>query len=644
MKAVAIGLRAIFWAACLAAGLLLLSSLLRQPLTVRQSAILLAFTAVSFVRPLDALLVFAALGPIIGLADAVLGLSFGGWLLEVLVLLLLVPWTAMQARWIRSARWHSLDWALLALATATAASALAHLPVIVLRSGSESTAHAVWQFFTREYLLHPPGYGVVSEAVAILEGLGLCVFVSRLAVDVSAARRIAGMMIAGGTALALLNVSRLFEVALRRGPLTETLGEAMRTLRINTQFSDLNAAGSYLALMAVAAVGLSNVRTRRGLTYAVAALPLVLAVWLTGSRTALVATGLGIIGMLVVRHREGAWRVIVARKRLIAVTTVVLVVLGAAVLYPSGRNASVRYSIWARAQLVATALDMLADRPLLGVGVSRFYDLFPQYASAELRQKFFESALVPVVRENAHNNFLQILAELGLVGFSAFVLVLLMALRPSAAPPESVRPALILAVCAFLFTALFGHPLLTHAVAYPFWLMLGLTAAGSPEIGRHEAAIVRVGVSVAILALVLMLPFRDDYERRHANLEGVALGMSNWQRDEAGNRFRWASTQSALFVQSHYRVVRLPVRATGSGACVVEIRVDGQRTDQVTVPATFWQELRLRLPPAAGGARFSRVDLFADAGCGQGVADSRRILMVGRPEEMGGASAPALPR
>ena len=221
------------------------------------------------------------------------------------------------------------------------------------------------------------GYGVVSEAIAILEGLGLCVFVSRLAVDVSAARRIAGMMIAGGTALALLNVSRLFEVALRRGPLTETLGEAMRTLRINTQFSDLNAAGSYLALMAVAAVGLSNLRTRRGVIYAVAALPLVFAVWLTGSRTALVATGLGSIGMLVVRHREGAWRVIVARKRLIAVTTsLMLVVLGAAVMYPSGRNVSVRYSIWARAQLVATALDMLADRPLLGVGVSRFYDLF----------------------------------------------------------------------------------------------------------------------------------------------------------------------------------------------------------------------------------------------------------------------------
>ena len=284
---IAIGLRAILWAVCLAVGVLLLSSLLRQPLTFRQGAILATFTALSLFRPLDALLVLAALGPIVGLANAVLGLSFGGWLPETLVLLLLLPWTAVQVRWLRSANWRSLDWALLAFAAIVAGSAFAHLPVIVLRGGSQSTAHAIWQFFSRDYLLHPPGYTVASQAVALLEGLGLCAFVSRLAVDMTAARRIAGMMIAGATAMAMLNIQRLFEVALRRGPLTETLGEALRSLRINTQFSDLNAAGSYFALMAVAAIGLGNIRTRRGLVCAITAIPLVLAVWLSGSRSAL---------------------------------------------------------------------------------------------------------------------------------------------------------------------------------------------------------------------------------------------------------------------------------------------------------------------------------------------------------------------
>jgi hypothetical protein len=396
--------------------------------------------------------------------------------------------------------------------------------------------------------------------------------------------------------------------------------------------------------MAAAAVGLSGVRTRRGAAYPLAAIPLTLGVWLTGSRSALAATALGVIGMMVVRHREGARRLIQARKRTIAIAPIVIVAVGIAVIYPSGRNAGVRYSVWTRAQLAATSFDMLADRPLLGVGVSRFYDLFPQYVSPELRQAFTESALVPVVRENAHNNFLQILSELGLVGFAAFILVLLLSLRPATAMPGSPRPVLIVAICAFLFTALFGHPLLTHAVAYPFWLMLGLTAAGAPEIAPRHATIFRAMAKAVILVLVLMLPFRGGYERRHANLEGVALGMSNWERDDSGNRFRWASAQSAFFVQSDYRVVRLPVRAAGAEPCLVEIRINGQPTDQVPVPAALWRELRLRLPPLPNGGRFSRVDLMADAGCGQGVADSRRILMVGRPEQVGGTSGPALPR
>jgi hypothetical protein len=306
------------------------------------------------------------------------------------------------------------------------------------------------------------------------------------------------------------------------------------------------------------------------------------------------------------------------------------------VIFPTGRNVGVRYSVWARAELISTALDMLADRPLLGVGVSRFYDLFPQFASPELRQAFFESALVPVVRENAHNNFLQILAELGLVGFAAFVLLLLLALQPAPAVPGSVRPALIIALGAFFFTALFGHPLLTPFVAYPFWVLLGVAAAGAPEIAPERAPVVRGLAAASIGALIVMLPFRDDYERRHANLEGVALNMSNWQRDELGNRFRFASAESALFVHAHSRVVRLPMRAAGSGQCVVGIRVNGQRTDEVTIPGNFWQEVRLRLPPAPDGNLFSRVDLLAGAGCGQGVSDRRHTLMVGRPEEMGG--------
>ena len=65
MKGVAIGLRAALWAAGVALGGLLLSSLFRQPMTSRQAAALVIFTLLSVVRPADALLLVAAFGPII---------------------------------------------------------------------------------------------------------------------------------------------------------------------------------------------------------------------------------------------------------------------------------------------------------------------------------------------------------------------------------------------------------------------------------------------------------------------------------------------------------------------------------------------------------------------------------------------------
>lgn len=631
MTAVAAASRAALWAAAVAFGLLLLSSLVRQPLNTAQAAALTVFAALALLRPVSALLLFAGLGPLIAVISAVLGLSFGGTrLLETLALIVIVSWIARQARWIQHAGWHPLDWALAGFATIVIGSAAAHLPAIALRTGDDSSLRALWGFLTRAYLDHPPGFEVITQAVLLLEGLALCALVSRLGAEAASARQIAGMTIAGATGAALLNVYRLFEVALRRGPLTETLAETFRSLRINTQFGDLNAAGSYFAMMLVAAVGLGDGRSRRGAAYLAAVVPLAAAVWLSGSRSAVAGAAAGALGAILLRGRGAL--VFATRRRMVAAAALVMTLGAALTLLPKARSATVGYSVFARAELARTAFRMFEDRPILGVGVSRFYELFPQYASPELRQAFFESALTPVTRENAHNNFLQILAELGIAGFTGFLLVLWLALRPDRlnVDPTGVRRAMVITVGAFLFTSLFGHPLLTREVAYPFWMLLGLSAAGAPGISARPAATLRLVVCSMVVVLVAIMPVRAGYERRHANLEGVALGMSNWQRDESGNRFRWAGEHSTLFLAPGSGVVKLPMRATSRAECAVEIRIDGRAVDRVTVPRDFWQEVRLRLPESGKTSGFYRVDLIAGAGCADG-EDARPTLMIGLP-------------
>ena len=83
--------------------------------------------------------------------------------------------------------------------------------------------------------------------------------------------------------------------------------------------------------------------------------------------------------------------------------------------------------------------------------------------------------------ENAHNNFLQILAELGLVGFAIDRLAArarghacegVPARRSRRSPSLGNRGGL----AAFVLTWLAGHPLLLDEPAFTFWVMLGAAA------------------------------------------------------------------------------------------------------------------------------------------------------------------------
>ena len=66
-----------------------------------------------------------------------------------------------------------------------------------------------------------------------------------------------------------------------------------------------------------------------------------------------------------------------------------------------------------REQFFQTSLRMIGARPLFGVGVGQYYRTSPLFLSPQLAWTYGS--------ENAHNYFLQIGGELGLVGLGLFV-------------------------------------------------------------------------------------------------------------------------------------------------------------------------------------------------------------------------------
>ena len=182
-----------------------------------------------------------------------------------------------------------------------------------------------------------------------------------------------------------------------------------------------------------------------------------------------------------------------------------------------------------------------------------------------------------------------------------------------------VGAGLLFAVLTFLATCLAGHPLLTRDVAYAFWIALGLSLAMDPAAAAHTSArrsapIPRAAVVLAI-ALAASVPIRSSRERSNANLENVALGLSDWYRDESGSWIRDVKGPATFFVPSGVPAVVIPLQLVSPVPSPVfaDIVFNGRHADRVRLNPAGWTPVRLLLPEHAP-SRFSRIDIRILAG------------------------------
>jgi O-antigen ligase len=129
---------------------------------------------------------------------------------------------------------------------------------------------------------------------------------------------------------------------------------------------------------------------------------------------------------------------------------------------------------------------MFADAPLLGHGPHTFADLFGRY-----RDSTILPAWAPPVRPShiwAHNLYLELLAERGIVGLMSFVVViaiarrrLALALRDGDARRRIHAAAVIASLNAFCVAALFESSFLRLWVVIAFFTLAGIAAQLSEE-------------------------------------------------------------------------------------------------------------------------------------------------------------------
>jgi O-antigen ligase/polysaccharide polymerase Wzy-like membrane protein len=488
------------------------------------------------------------------------------------------------------------------------ATVLASCAVTIIRLEAGDLSSAVesgWVYLAQDFALVQTRTGGLPEGAALIEGLLLFWSVVALCqLNQDLPRRLSQTIVAAGVGAAIL--SMLVSRGIGPSPLVAQ-AQILSMRRVSGHVFDVNAAGSYFAMTACLALGMTAVaRGRARAIWMIASGAIGYGLWLSGSRIALAAAVTTFC--LPIAQLRTAWLSPVLIRRLTGLAMVLALV---SYFLLRASPLSLGSGLGLRFQFVETALRMWATRPVFGVGIGGFYLLSRRFMAPELGWRY--------AFENAHNYFLQIAAELGIVGVALFVWVLLTIWRRIWNERSRRDPVVIgvtAGLAAFLITCLTGHPVLVHEVAYPFWMTLGLAVAlvdpyiqpieetGVTSSTRPFAQYRSLVMAAALLVILGTVPFRAQPLPNPISISGVY----DWERDANGERVRWTRDYATIVVPSNATAVDLALRAPRPTG--IDLAIDGTQVLVVRLDNT-WRTIRIALPPAPIETPYRRVDLRA---------------------------------
>ena len=269
------------------------------------------------------------------------------------------------------------------------------------------------------------------------------------------------------------------------------------------------------------------------------------------------------------------------------------------------------------------AVRMVKQHALFGVGIAHYPLNFITFRDPMPTVLFGQGI------EEAHNYFLWIAAELGLVGLVGFLWLLGGAVRriwrrlwSDAGDWEFL--GMSAGVAAFLLTCVLGQPLIIPEVAFSFWMVLGVTVAtatssnltatstdlsSSPRRQPTRTAI----IAAAAFLIVGSIPARVKEGIREIDFSRVSYGIGGWEEDN-GVRYRWTEPQATFFVRSTVRALMLPVHTVHPGDLGIDhfdadLFVDGSLVEKIELHDDQWHQVRIDLTSTVSEGPFRRVDI-----------------------------------
>ena len=283
--------------------------------------------------------------------------------------------------------------------------------------------------------------------------------------------------------------------------------------RISSTMGNANFFGGYLVMSVPAAFALfiGTDGLKRGLFYGSASLLGLLCLVKTETANAWAAAALGLLLFVFLAAIYAGER----RKKL-CVSLLVLAALGicaVAVLHPREailkiRNAGSFSTLSERGRLVMwkAGLEMVKERPVTGFGAASYKIYVSKYEGRVLHSPGYTDYPYQMTKD-AHNDYIQIWAELGIFGLLVFLLTIALSLAfgYSFAKEKNTQErimffGLLAALAGYAVHAFFNFPMKIAPIFTVFCVYCGILLSGSPaQVGLKNRPGGKIIVVVAVL-------------------------------------------------------------------------------------------------------------------------------------------------
>ncbi|MEE2821871.1 MAG: O-antigen ligase family protein [Acidobacteriota bacterium] len=197
-------------------------------------------------------------------------------------------------------------------------------------------------------------------------------------------------------------------------PLTASLGVRGLGARVYSFFGNPNEFAAVLVMcLPLLLAGFFHVKGKSRYLFSICFLLAIVGLLLAGARAALLGSGVAIVLFFAISYGK------VHKRRYLCAVSLTFVLIAAGFVYTIVKPPSSSFEL--RKYWWQNTLQIVQDYPLLGTGVGSFNVYYPQYRSRSTDIALGFDSGVQARLEHPHNEFIEILSDLGILGFVLFV-------------------------------------------------------------------------------------------------------------------------------------------------------------------------------------------------------------------------------